>query len=104
MKTLTRYFDESDRILAVRPTFFTYLTGIYAEKLPRDSGYKFDEWISTVKNTGATHLFVSTVTIPANPIGTKIISKLSYYAEEIMIETYNLNDQEIPIMAIYRLN
>jgi hypothetical protein len=104
MKTLATYFGKNDRILAVKPTFFTYLTGIYAEKLPRDSGYKFDEWISTVKSTGATHLFVSTVTIPANPNGTKIISKLSYYAEEVMIETYNLNDQEIPIMAIYRLN
>jgi len=104
MKTLATYFEKNDRILAVKPTFFTYLTGIYAEKLPRDSGYEFDEWMSTIKNTGATHLFISTVANPVNTHGTKIISKLSKYAEEVMTQTYNFNDQEIPIMAIYRLN
>jgi competence protein ComGC len=107
-KSLKTSFDKNDKILTVKPHLFTYLSGIYAEELPRITGKMpnenfFRQWMTYIDKSNATHLVLLTIELSPGLDEIDIMPQLSDSTEKILSYSYIYDNKEQTTLAILRL-
>jgi hypothetical protein len=107
MESLSTYFREDDKVLTIKPHFFTYLSGVYAEMhgsggdSSPDIGY--EDLIAEIKKANFTHILLLNLTLIGNKSDINIFPELSKYTDVVLKHSYSINGQEQLYFAVLEL-
>ena len=107
-KSLKNKFDENDKLLVIKPQLITYLTNVYAEKLPRIIGERpnrklLNRWINEINETGATHLMLLTTELYPDVSEIEVLPLISDFVEMIFQMDINTGTDSKKVIAIVKL-
>ncbi len=101
-------FNKDDKVLSVKPQLFTYLSGIYAEELPRINGglpdeHLFSLWLTYINQTNATHILLLPIELSLGFNEIDAVPFLSSSTEKVFGYGYTYKGNKKETLAILQL-
>ena len=105
IRELDGIIDNDSFVLSIKPQFVTYLSGIYAESLPRITKAKVDEndintWLSYIKEKRADYIILTTIKLSPAMAEIDVIDYLHEHADETISLSYLLNGEKHKVFSL----
>jgi len=100
MESLKPFHEGYGLTLTIKPQFFTFLSDIYAEKIPQyDSAYE-KEYFDYLYRANAKHLLITTIPITTSENDVDIVKVLQKVAEERFSLVHMNNDRMVNVVTM----